>query len=63
VECRANRLFVVLDDGIAVRGLVARQPQGVDRERVDVGRRPLLLDQAAEDSQLDGVGVEHGREA
>jgi Swiss Army Knife protein, DSP-PTPase phosphatase domain len=49
--------FVVRDDRVAVRGLVAGEPQRVEREWVLVGRRPLFLEQAAEDSQLDGVRV------
>ena len=43
------------DDGIAVRRLVAGEPQRVQRERIYVGSRPLLLDQAAENPELDGV--------
>ena len=49
--------LVVLDDRVAVRRLVARQPQRVQREGVLVGRRALLLEQTAEDSKLDGVRV------
>src|ERR671925_113943 len=56
LERRPDRRLVVLDDRVAVRGLVASEPQRVQRERVDIGRRPLLLDQAAEDADLDGVG-------
>jgi hypothetical protein len=52
-------LLVVVHHGIPVRGLVAREPERVERERIDVRRRPLLLDEAAEDPGLDGVEV-HG---
>ena len=53
----ADRLLVVVDDGVAVRRLVAGEPQRVQRQRVGVGRRSLLLDQAAEHPDLDGVRV------
>ena len=49
--------LVVRHDGLAVRRLVARVAQGVERERVLLGRRPLLLEQAPEHSELDGIGV------
>ena len=42
--------LVVLDDRVAVRRLVAREPQRVERERVGVGDRHLLLDEAGEDA-------------
>jgi hypothetical protein len=61
VDGGADLRLVVAHDGLAVRGLVAREPQRVQRERIDVGCRPLLLDQAAEDSELNRVGV-HGGE-
>ena len=57
VERPADLGVVVVDDRIAIRGLVAGEPERVQRERVLVGRRPLLLDQAAEDADLNGVGV------
>ena len=47
----------VLDDRVAVGRLVAREAQGVEREWVLVGRRPLLLEEAAEHPKLDGIGV------
>ena len=56
----ADRLLVVVDDGVAVRRLVAGEAQRVQRQRVGVGRRPLLLDQAAEHPDLDGVCVHGG---
>ena len=49
--------LLVRDDRIPVRRLVARQAKRVQRERVGIRRRPLLLDQAAEDADLDGVDV------
>src|SRR5688572_3721002 len=42
----------VADDGIAVRRLIARAEQRVERERIAVGNRPLLLDEGAEDADL-----------
>ena len=45
--------LVVRDDRVAVRRLVAGEPECVQRERVLVGRRPLLLEQAAEHAELD----------
>jgi len=59
VERPPDRWVVVVRDGVALGGLVAREPQRVQRERVGVRRRPLLLDQAAENAKLDGVGVHH----
>ena len=59
VQRSANRRLVVLDDGIAVGRLVAGEPERVQRQRIGLGRRPLLLDQAPEHAQLDRVGV-HG---
>ena len=55
VERGADRGLVVVDHRIAVGRLVARQPQRVQRERVLVGRRALLLDQAGHHADLDGV--------
>ena len=49
---------------VAVRGLVARGGQGLEREGVDVGRRQLLLDEGAEHAALGtgehAVTVAHG---
>ena len=45
------------DDRVAIRRLVTRQPKSIEREGVLVGRRPLLLEEAPEHSQLDRVGV------
>ena len=53
----ADRLLVVVDDRVAVGGLVARQAQRVERQRVPVGRRALLLQQAADDAKLDGIRI------
>ena len=47
VQRVADRLLVVVDDRVAVRRLVAGQAQRVQRERVDVRRRPLLLEHVA----------------
>jgi hypothetical protein len=43
---------LVGDDGVAVRGLVARAEQRVQGQRIAVRDRPLLLDEAAEDADL-----------
>ena len=51
----ADRVLVVVHHRVAVGGLVAGQPQRVERERIDVGRGPLLLDQAADHADLDGI--------
>ena len=59
LERIADHLLVVVDDGVAVRRLVAGEAQRVERQRIGVGRRPLLLDQAAEHPDLDGVCI-HG---
>src|SRR5258708_39302327 len=61
VERPANLALRVVDDGFAVRRLVTGEPERVQRERIDVGRRPLLLDQAAEDTNLDGVCIHPGK--
>jgi Swiss Army Knife protein, DSP-PTPase phosphatase domain len=45
------------DDGIAVGRLVAGKTESVERKRVLVRRRPLLLEEAAEDPKLDRVGI------
>ena len=62
LEPLPDRRLVVGDHRVAVRGLVAGEPERVQRQRVDIGRRSLLLDQAAEDPDLDGVCV-HGHAA
>src|SRR5205823_2656244 len=61
VERAADRRLVVLDDRVTVGRLITGETERVQRERVDVGRRPLLLDQTAEDADLDGIGI-HGRQ-
>ena len=57
----ADRLLVVVDDRLAAGRLVGREAQRVQRQRVGVGRRALLLDQRAEHAQLGGVGLDHCR--
>jgi hypothetical protein len=57
VERRPDLRHVVVDDGIAVRRLVAGVPECVQGERVLIGRRALLLDQAAEHPDLNCVRV------
>ena len=47
----------VRDHRIAVRRLIAGEAQRVQRERVLVRRRALLLEEAAQHAELDGVGV------
>jgi hypothetical protein len=62
LERLPDRRLVVGDHRVAVRGLVAGEAERVQRQRVDIGRRSLLLDQAAENPDLDGVCV-HGHAA
>jgi len=59
LESVADRLLVVVDNRIAIRGLVARETQRIECQWVGVRRRPLLLDQATEHPDLDGVCI-HG---
>src|SRR5829696_5131482 len=61
VDGSADRVLVVVHDRIAIGGLIAGEPQRVQRERIDVGRGPLLLDQAAEHADLDGIGLHRYR--
>src|SRR5829696_9052980 len=42
VDAGADRVLVVVHNRVAVGGLVAREPQCVQREWIDVGRGPLL---------------------
>ncbi|CAA9462706.1 MAG: hypothetical protein AVDCRST_MAG38-303 [uncultured Solirubrobacteraceae bacterium] len=51
----ADLRLVVVDDGVAVGGLVAGQAQRVEAERIGVGRRALLLEQGSQDPDLDVV--------
>src|SRR5262249_24974933 len=44
LETAANRRLVVGDDGVAIRRLVTRRAKRVQRQRIDVRRRALLLD-------------------
>jgi hypothetical protein len=48
----ADGVVVVVDDRLAVRQLVAGRAQRVEGQRVGVGRRALLLEQAAQDPDL-----------
>jgi hypothetical protein len=57
VQRIADDRVVVVDHRIPVGGLVARQPQRVERQRVGIGGRSLLLQQAAEHSRLRGGQV------
>ena len=61
VERVPDRRLVVVHDRVPVRRLVAGRPQRVQRQRVRVRRRPLLLDQAPQHPHLDGVEI-HARE-
>src|SRR5919106_4876957 len=56
-ERESDRLLVVLDDRIAVRRLVARKAERVQRQRIRIRNGPLLLDEAAEYSELGLRGV------
>ena len=55
VQRVADDRVVVVDHRVAVGGLVARQPQRVERQRIGVGGRALLLQQAAEHPDLAGA--------
>src|SRR5439155_9966001 len=59
VERGLDRPLVVVDDRIAVGRLTTGETERVQRQRIGIRCRALLLDQAAEDADLDGVGV-HG---
>ena len=61
LERVAQHRLVVVHDRVAVRRLVAREAQRVERQRVLVGRRALLLEQGAEDA-LFGCRQVHGRQ-
>jgi 7-cyano-7-deazaguanine reductase len=60
VERGADGRLVVLDHGVSVGALVAGRAQGVERERIDVWGRTLLLDEAAENANLHGIEVHGG---
>ena len=57
LERLVDLALLVGDDRLAVRRLVAREPEAVQGERILIRRRPLLLEQAAEHTKLDGVCV------
>ena len=57
VERLTDDTVVVVHHGVAVGRLVAREPQPVQRERVHVRRRALLLKQAAKHPRLGGREV------
>src|SRR5918993_3721301 len=57
VERGPDLRLTVVDDRVPVRRLVAGEPEPVQRERVLVRRRALLLDEGAEHADLDGVCV------
>ena len=55
VECLADVFFGELEDGVAAGALVAGVDEGVEGERVALGRGDFLFDEGAEDAELDGV--------
>jgi len=55
VEGLANLFFGEIEDGVAAGALVACVDQGVERERVVLGRGDLFFDEGAEDAELDGI--------
>ncbi len=57
-----HRALVVGDDRVAIGRLVAGEAERVEGERILVGRGALLLEQAAEHPDLDGVSA-HPNEA
>ena len=52
VDGRLDFAFARLDDGLAARLLVAAGDERVQRERVRVGNRELLLDEHAQHARL-----------
>jgi hypothetical protein len=57
VEGLADLLFGEIEDGVAAGALVARVDQGVEGERIVLGRGDLFFDEGAEDAELDGIEV------
>jgi hypothetical protein len=55
VDDLANLFFGQIEDGVAAGALVACVDQGVERERIVLGRGDLFFDEGAEDAELDGV--------
>ncbi len=55
LQSAGDHLVIKLDDGIAIRLLIAGIGQGIERHRVIFRCRRPFLDQGAEDSFLDGV--------
>jgi hypothetical protein len=47
--------LLVVDHGVAITGLIAGLAQRAEGKRIDVGRRSLLLEQAADYPDLDGI--------
>ena len=55
VEGLANLVLGEIEDGIAAGALVAGADKRVERERIVLGGGDLLLDERAEDAELDGI--------
>src|SRR2546422_5695861 len=54
IERVLNRRLVQVHDRVAVALLVTRQNQSVERQGILIGRRDLLLDEAADQARLEG---------
>ncbi len=52
--------LIVGGDGLAVGGLVAGGDEAIEGERVVLGHRALLFEEAAEDAGFDGISVTIG---
>jgi hypothetical protein len=55
MERLADLLLVQIEDGIAAGPLVARGEEGIEGERVDLGRSDLFFDESTENAKLDGI--------
>jgi len=54
IESSVNVVFVEMQNGIAVRPLVAGVGERVERERVILGRGDFFFDESTEDARFDG---------
>jgi hypothetical protein len=55
VKGLADLIFAEVEDRVAAGALVARVDEGVEGERIVLGRGDLFFDEGAEDAELDGV--------
>jgi hypothetical protein len=59
MESLPDFFFGEIEDRVATRTLVACVEQGVERERIVLGRGDLLFNEGAEDAELGGVKLLH----